>query len=107
MTDIKLYILTFRCVDGPGIVHAITGALLEVEGNILEQAQFTDEDSRIFSMRTKFESPLEIDQVRLALMARVAGFDPRGLLAPRDRPSSGIDHGLQARSLLGRSAVPP
>ena len=76
MTDIKHYILTFRCVDGPGIVHAITGALLDVKGNILEQAQFTDEDSGIFSMRTKFESPLMIDDVQDALLARVAGFEP-------------------------------
>ena len=76
MTDIKHYILTFRCVDGPGIVHSITGALLDVKGNILEQAQFTDEDSGIFSMRTKFESTFEIEAVQSALLARVAGFDP-------------------------------
>jgi len=76
VTDVKHYILTFRCADGPGIVHAITGALLEVDGNILEQAQFTDEDSGVFNMRTKFESPLGIDEVRLALTARVAGFKP-------------------------------
>ena len=76
MTDVKHYILTFRCVDGPGIVHAITGALLDVNGNILEQAQFTDEDSGIFSMRTKFESPLGLGDVQAALQARVAGFEP-------------------------------
>ncbi|MDD2857803.1 MAG: formyltetrahydrofolate deformylase, partial [Candidatus Nanopelagicales bacterium] len=65
-----------RCADGPGIVHAITGALLEAQGNILEQAQFTDEDSGIFSLRTKFASPLAIDPVRATLTEQVARFSP-------------------------------
>lgn len=70
------YILTLRCADGPGIVHAITGALLEARGNILEQAQFTDEESGIFSLRTKFASPLPIDDVRAALVAQVDRLAP-------------------------------
>ncbi|MFA7323922.1 MAG: formyltetrahydrofolate deformylase [Candidatus Nanopelagicales bacterium] len=76
MDDNEHYILTLRCADGPGIVHAITGALLEARGNILEQAQFTDEESGIFSLRTKFESPLAIDQVRETITGQVSRFEP-------------------------------
>ena len=75
MSTVEPYILTLRCVDGPGIVHAITGSLLGIQGNILEQAQFTDEDSGIFSLRTKFESPQAIEVVRAAVEAAAAPFN--------------------------------
>ena len=71
------YILTLRCMDRPGIVHAISGALLDVQGNILEQAQFTDEDTQVFSLRTRFESPeTRVDDVMSALSRRLGAFDP-------------------------------
>ena len=74
MTD---YILTMRCPDSSGIIHAVTGALLDVQGNILEQAQFTDETTGNFCIRTRFETPLDdVAQVRLALMDKVSRFDP-------------------------------
>jgi formyltetrahydrofolate deformylase len=70
------YILTLQCPDRAGIVHAVAGALLEVNGNILEQAQFTDEESGIFVMRTKFESAeLDLDSVRRGVAAHVERFD--------------------------------
>lgn len=55
------YILTLSCPDRPGIVHAISGALLDVDANILENAQFDDIDTDLFTMRTRFETrqPLE------------------------------------------------
>ena len=53
------YILTFRCPDGPGITHAITGALLTVGANILEQAQFTEPTTDDFCLRTRFDVPTE------------------------------------------------
>ncbi|MAK39944.1 MAG: hypothetical protein CMH40_09060, partial [Micrococcales bacterium] len=36
------FILTLRCPDARGIIHAISGALLELEGNVFEQAQYTN-----------------------------------------------------------------
>lgn len=51
------YILTLSCPDRPGIVHRVSGALLEVEGNILENAQFDDLQTGQFTLRTRFESP--------------------------------------------------
>ncbi len=62
----KTYILTLSCPDRPGIVYAVSGALLEVDANILENAQFDDLDTGLFTMRTRFEAgrPLpDIDAV--------------------------------------------
>lgn len=51
------YVLTLTCPDRPGIIHAVAGALLELGANVLEQAQFTDVDTGLFAMRTRFEAP--------------------------------------------------
>jgi len=50
-----IYILTFACPDTRGVIHAITGALLKLEANILEQEQYSDPDSQLFFARTRFE----------------------------------------------------
>jgi formyltetrahydrofolate deformylase len=71
------YIVTLRCVDAPGVIHAMASALLAAKGNILEQAQFTDEATGKFSMRTRFETPIhDVNEVRTAILAEVARFDP-------------------------------
>ncbi len=67
------YILTLSCPDRPGIVHAISGALLDVDGNILENAQFDDLDTGLFTLRTRFESPLGHEEVAAALEPVVEG----------------------------------
>ncbi len=61
------FILTLSCPDRPGIVHRVSGALLEVEGNILENAQFDDLDTGLFTLRTRFESPRSRDQIAATL----------------------------------------
>ncbi|RGE24383.1 formyltetrahydrofolate deformylase [Leucobacter sp. wl10] len=48
------YILTWECGERPGIVHAITGALLERSGDIRELKQFDDEHSRRIFLRIEF-----------------------------------------------------
>src|SRR6056297_941597 len=48
--------MTLRCNDAPGVIHAVSGALLGIGGNVLEQAQFTNESTGMFAMRTRFES---------------------------------------------------
>ncbi|HLF42930.1 MAG TPA: formyltetrahydrofolate deformylase [Acidimicrobiia bacterium] len=52
----RRYVLTLSCPDRPGIVNAVTGALLEVQANILESAQFGDIESHTFALRTVFET---------------------------------------------------
>lgn len=66
------FILTLSCPDRPGIVHAVSGALLEVDGNILENAQFDDLESGLFTMRTRFETEQPSEEVTRALDAVAA-----------------------------------
>ena len=74
---VERYIVTLRCVDAPGVIHAMASALLNAQGNILEQAQFTDEATGKFSMRTRFETPLQdLENVRSLLDTELSRFDP-------------------------------
>jgi len=50
------YVLTVDCPDGPGLVHAVSGFLLERSGNIRESQQFDDPVSGRFFLRVHFES---------------------------------------------------
>jgi len=71
------YILTLRCVDAPGVIHAVSGALLDIAGNVLEQGQFTDEHTGMFSMRTRFETPeADLDAVRAVIADATSRFSP-------------------------------
>ena len=48
------YVLTLSCPDRTGIVHAVSGFLLERGGNIEEAAQYNDPDTGLFFMRVQF-----------------------------------------------------
>jgi formyltetrahydrofolate deformylase len=73
---VPAYILTISCPDGPGIIHAISGALLEVQANVLEQEQFSDLGTGLFFARTKFETDIDdIDRVREEVAGRTAQFE--------------------------------
>ncbi len=77
------YVLTLRCDDQAGIVHAVAGGLLDCGSNILEQAQFTEPNINLFCLRTRFESQqTDVSVVRDAIAARVARFDPVLTLRP-------------------------
>ena len=49
------FVLTIVCPDRAGIVHAVTGMLVEHGGNILESQQFDDVAEDRFFMRVRFE----------------------------------------------------
>jgi len=69
------YILTITCPDRPGIIHAVSGALLEVGANVLEQEQYSDLDTGLFFARTRFDTDLDdVDRVRDVVSARTADF---------------------------------
>ena len=53
-TDTTTYILTLTCPDRTGIVHAVSGFLLERGGNIEEAAQYNDHGTGLFFMRVRF-----------------------------------------------------
>ncbi|MBI5160387.1 MAG: formyltetrahydrofolate deformylase [Micrococcales bacterium] len=53
------WILTLVCEDRPGIVHAISGAVVEAAGNITESQQFSSADTGRFFMRLQVESAVD------------------------------------------------
>jgi formyltetrahydrofolate deformylase len=69
---INRYILTLSCPDRPGIVHAVSGALLEVDANILENAQYDDFDTGLFTMRTRFETERPVADIEAVIGAVAA-----------------------------------
>ena len=69
-------IVTLQCKDQPGIVHAMTTAVLAARGNIIENQQFTDPTTQDFVMRTRFETELEFAKIKDALESGLSQFKP-------------------------------
>jgi formyltetrahydrofolate deformylase len=71
------YILTLSCPDKPGIVHAVSGFLLDRGGNIEEAAQYNDHDTGLFFMRVQFAC----DQLTYADLKMQLGYfaEPYGM----------------------------
>jgi formyltetrahydrofolate deformylase len=69
-------IATLQCEDQPGIVHAMTSAVLACQGNIIENQQFTDHATNTFVMRTRFETAQGIEAARATLLAGLTQFKP-------------------------------
>jgi formyltetrahydrofolate deformylase len=72
------YILTLSCPDRTGIVHAVSGFLLERGGNIEEAAQYNDHGTGLFFMRVRFACDAH-DHAQLSLqmaeLGRAFGMD--------------------------------
>ncbi len=62
------YVLLLSCRDTKGIVHAVTGFVLSLDGMVVDSMQYTDFSTGIFCMRVHFQLPAaaEIDAVREA-----------------------------------------
>lgn len=50
------HILTLICADRPGLIHDVTAGVLDVQGNIVENAQFADPGTGLFCMRTVIDT---------------------------------------------------
>jgi formyltetrahydrofolate deformylase len=61
------WILTLVCEDRPGIVHAISGAIVQAGGNITESQQFSSADTGRFFMRLQVESAIDRDGFETAI----------------------------------------
>ena len=69
------YILTLSCPDRMGIVHAVSGFLLERGGNIEEAAQYNDPATGLFFMRVQFAcDPVNEADLRTQLVSFAAPF---------------------------------
>jgi formyltetrahydrofolate deformylase len=62
------WILTLVCEDRPGIVHAISGAVVEAAGNITESQQFSSDDTGTFFMRLQVESAISREGFEAAIL---------------------------------------
>jgi len=69
------WVLTFVCADLPGIVHAVSGAVVESGGNITESQQFSSADTGRFFMRLQVESQSGREVFEAALAPVVARYD--------------------------------
>ena len=49
------YVLTLSCADGPGLVHAVAGFLVDFGGNIVSSQQYGDRETGRFFMRVEFD----------------------------------------------------
>jgi len=61
------WILTLVCEDKPGIVHAVSGAIVEAAGNITESQQFSSDDTGRFFMRLQVQSAASRETFEAAL----------------------------------------
>ena len=69
-------IASLQCEDQPGIVHAMTSAVLACGGNIIENQQFTDPSTNSFVMRTRFETSQGLDGATKSLNEALSKFNP-------------------------------
>ena len=71
------YVVTLSCPDRVGIVHAVTGLLVEHNANITEAAQFNDASTGLFFMRVRFEASAAATLLRDAFAVLAARYDMR------------------------------
>ena len=68
-------VITLSCPDQPGIVHAVTGVIGSVNGNVIQSQQFGDPDSGLFFMRIEVDSPVGRGPVEEGLAKIAKTFD--------------------------------
>ena len=78
-------IASLQCEDLPGIVHAMTTAVLNCGGNIIENQQFTDPTTNQFVMRTRFETSQGIDGAYKSLNEGLSKFNPSLHIRPTEQ----------------------
>jgi formyltetrahydrofolate deformylase len=78
-------IASLQCADQPGIVHAMTSAVLACQGNIIENQQFTDPVTNTFVMRTRFETPSGLEGATASLVEGLSKFKPALHIRPTEQ----------------------
>ncbi len=79
------YVVTLACRDMPGIVRALSSAVFAIDGNILENDQFTDPVTGQFCMRTRFTCEAGVEQVRDRLAGDLAAYEPTLSIRPESQ----------------------
>lgn len=79
-------VLTLVCHDRPGIVHAVTGAVVATGGNITESQQFASASTGRFYMRLQIDTPAAPEQFELELQPVIDRYDIEHVLDVAGRP---------------------
>ncbi|MFQ6484077.1 formyltetrahydrofolate deformylase [Brachybacterium epidermidis] len=79
-------VLTLVCHDRPGIVHAVTGAVVATGGNITESQQFASASTGRFYMRLQIDTPAAPEQFELELQPVIDRYDIDHVLDVAGRP---------------------
>lgn len=71
-------VVTLRCADQRGIVKAVADTVYDVDGNIVDSAQFWDEPSNSFSLRMEIQvADRSVDGLRSLLETNLTAFAPQ------------------------------
>ncbi|WP_171041274.1 formyltetrahydrofolate deformylase [Sinomonas susongensis] len=80
------FIVTLSCPDRPGIVHAVSGALLEAGCNISESRQYESRETGTFFMRVTVATTAPREELELSLAPVAEAFGMKlGISADGDR----------------------
>jgi formyltetrahydrofolate deformylase len=79
---VPIHVLTLQCPDRKGIVAAISSALVGLDANILQNAEYSDAVTATFCIRTRFEAPIE-DSAEVADRLADAASNVGGVLRVR------------------------
>lgn len=83
----KTWVLTISCPDRSGIVHAVSGAIVQAGGNISESQQFSSTDTGHFFQRIQVETDADRAALETALVPVMADLDAEWGLEPLERPT--------------------
>ncbi|GAB7192387.1 formyltetrahydrofolate deformylase [Kineococcus sp. NUM-3379] len=79
-------VLTLSCPDRPGIVHAVSGALVALDANITDSQQYGNPATGQFFMRVAFEADASDEALRANLEVVARRFDLTWRMVHADRP---------------------
>ena len=106
-------VITLSCPDRPGIVYAVSGAIVALEGNITESQQYFSPDTGRFFMRVEVELPVDAAALAAALAPVAERFggtvdvDVAGRLLRTLILVSTAGHGLEALLSHARTGTVP
>lgn len=80
------WVITIVCPDMPGIVHAVSGAIVASGGDITESQQFSSADTGRFFMRLQVQSDASREQMRAQLGPVASEYNMHVTLDVVERP---------------------
>ena len=86
-----VHILRLSCPDRRGIVASISQGLLDLDANILQNAEFSDQPSDTFCMRTRFDAEIfDSEEILTALASRTEELGATVQVRREDHPRRAI-----------------